>query len=85
MSTNKVFSFSRFGLVMKRDLMENWKTNLYRFLGPYAGFLMVILFCHMLECDYDSFANTMLSAFTLVLVFGGIYNASRIMENMSTQ
>ena len=85
MSTNNVFSFSRFGLVMKRDLMENWKTNLYRFLGPYTGFLMVILFCSMLKCDYDSFANTMLSAFTLVLVFGGIYNASHILENMNTQ
>ena len=85
MSTNRYFSFSRLGLVMKRDLMENWKTNLYRFLGPYAGFLMVILFCYMLECDYDSFANTMLSAFTLVLVFGGIYNASHILENMNTQ
>ena len=85
MSTNNVFSFSRLGLVMKRDLMENWKTNLYRFLGPYAGFLMVILFCYMLKCDYDSFAEIMLSAFTLVLVFGGIYNASRIMENMNTQ
>ena len=85
MSTNRYFSFSRLGLVMKRDLMENWKTNLYRFLGPYAGFLMVILFCYMLECDYDSFASTMLSAFTLVLVFGGIYNASHILENMNTQ
>ena len=85
MSTNRYFSFSRLGLVMKRDLMENWKTNLYRFLGPYAGFVMVILFCYMLECDYDSFASTMLSAFTLVLVFGGIYNASHILENMNTQ
>ncbi|MBQ8442106.1 MAG: hypothetical protein IJX29_01960 [Bacteroides sp.] len=85
MSTNNSFSFSRLGLVMKRDLMENWKKNLYRFLGPYAGFLMVILFCYMIECDFFSFKITMLSAFTLILVFGGAYTASSILENMNTQ
>ena len=85
MSTNRYFSFSRLGLVMKRELMENWKTNLYRLLGPYAGFLMVILFSYMVECDYNSFSTIMLSAFTLVLVFGGAFNASYIMESMNTQ
>ena len=85
MSTNNCFSFSRLGMVMKRDLMENGKKNLYRFLGPYAGFLLVILFCYMIKCDYFSFQTTMLSAFTLILVFGGYYTASSIMENMSTQ
>ena len=85
MSTNNCFSFSRLGLVMKRDLMENWKKNLYRFLGPYAGFLLVILFCYMIECDFSSFQTAILSAFTLILVFGGYYTASSIMENMDTQ
>ena len=85
MSTNNCFSFSRLGMVMKRDLMENGKKNLYRFLGPYAGFLLVILFCYMIKCDYFSFQTTMLSAFTLILVFGGYYTASSIMENMDTQ
>ena len=85
MSTNNTFSFSRLGLVMKRDLMENWKTNLYRFLGPYAGFLIVMLFCYMGDCDYATFAAVVLGAFTLVLFFGGAYNASLIMETMSTQ
>lgn len=85
MSTNNCFSFSRLGMVMKRDLMENGKKNLYRFLGPYAGFLLVILFCYMIKCDYFSFQTTILSAFTLILVFGGYYTASSIMENMSTQ
>ena len=84
MKTCQCFSFSRFALVMKRDFMENWKTNLYRFLGPYAGFLIVILFCYMADCDYESFAAIVLSAFTLVLFFGGAYNASLIMENMGT-
>ena len=85
MNTNGYFSFSRLGLVMKRDLMENWKANLYRFLGPYTGFLIVILFCYMLECDYESFRNIMLGAFTLILVFGGAFNASYIFENMNSQ
>ena len=85
MSTNNCFSFARLGLVMKRDLMENWKKNLYRFLGPYAGFLLVIICCYMIECDFSSFQTTILSAFTLILVFGGFYTASSIMENMDTQ
>ena len=85
MSTNNCFSFARLGMVMKRDLMENWKKNLYRFLGPYAGFLLVILFCYMIKSDFSAFQITMLSAFTLILVFGGFYTASSIMENMDTQ
>ena len=85
MSTNNTFSFARLALVMKRDFMENWKSNLYRFLGPYAGFLVVMLFCYMVECDYETFAAIVLSAFTLVLFFGGAYNASYIMETMNTQ
>ena len=85
MKTNQCFSFARLGLVMKRDLMENWKKNLYRFLGPYAGFLLVILFCYMIKCDYSSFRVTMWSAFIFILVLGGFYTASSIMENMDTQ
>ena len=85
MKTNQCFSFARLGLVMKRDLMENWKKNLYRFLGPYAGFLLVILFCYMIKCDYFSFRVTMWSAFIFILVLGGFYTASSIMENMDTQ
>ena len=85
MSTNNTFSFARLALVMKRDFMENWKTNLYRFLGPYAGFLIVMLFCYMGDCDYATFAAVVLGAFTLVLFFGGAYYASYIMETMNTQ
>ena len=85
MKTNQCLSFTRLGLVMKRDFMENWKKNLYRFLGPYAGFLLVILFCYTIGAHYSTFQATMISAFTLILVFGGIYTASGIMENMNTQ
>lgn len=37
MDTNKFFSFPRIAMVMKREIMENWKTNLYRLIGIYAG------------------------------------------------
>ena len=33
MDTNNFFSFSRIAMVMKREIMENWKTNLYRLIG----------------------------------------------------
>ena len=43
MNANRYFSFSRLALVMKRDFMENWKTNLYTFLGISLAFLLVYL------------------------------------------
>ena len=43
MNTNRYFSFSRLGLVMKRDLMENWKTNLWIFVGVFAAYLIAYL------------------------------------------
>lgn len=85
MDTNRYFSFTRLGYVMKRDFMENWKVNLYRFLGPYAGFLMVIFFCYMVDCDYSSFKGIMNVALTLVLICGGAFNASYILETMNTR
>ena len=86
MSTNNCFSFSRLGLVMKRDWMENWKTNLYRFLGPYAVILFVMLVCYMnMENNFEEFASIISGTFVSVLFFGGIFAASSIMENMNTQ
>ena len=41
MDTNNFFSFSRIAMVMKREIMENWKTNLYRLIGIYAAFALV--------------------------------------------
>ena len=88
MSTNNTFSFSRLGLVMKRDLMENWKVNLYRFLGPYA----VLLFAMLVGClradgmdDFREFSHVIFTMFTSILFLGSIYSASQIMETMDTQ
>lgn len=37
MDTNHFFSFSRIAMVMKREIIENWKKNLYAFIGLYAA------------------------------------------------
>ena len=71
---------------MKRDWMENWKTNLYRFLGPYAGFLLVMWVSGMNESNgFNSFADAISVAFFCVLFFGGSFTASYILESMNTQ
>lgn len=95
MDINQYFSFSRIGLVMKRDLMENWKTNLYRFLGPYAGFLLVMIFGYLNsesnyamnypERAFNNFANSVMSALLAILIIAGAYYASYVMETMRTQ
>ncbi|MBR5205480.1 MAG: hypothetical protein IKW32_09800 [Bacteroidaceae bacterium] len=88
MSTNNTFSFSRLGLVMKRDLMENWKANLYRFLGPYAVFLFAMLIGYVGAEDMDDFigySSIIFSTFTYLLLIGSAYSASQIMETMNTQ
>ena len=85
MKTCQCFSFSRLALVMKRDWMENWKTNLYRFLGPYAGMLFVMLICYMNEMvNFKEFANIIAGSFGCILFIGGTYYASYIMETMNT-
>lgn len=85
MNTNGYFSFSRLGLVMKRDLMENWKTNLYRLLGPYAGFLLVMWFSSMNMTNFSEFSDIVSVAFFSVLFFGGSFTASYVLETMNTQ
>ena len=86
MNTNRYFSISRLGLVMKRDLMENWNTNLYRFLGPYAAILFVMLVCYMNEMtNFKEFASIIAGSFGCILFIGGSYYASYIMETMNTQ
>ena len=85
MNANRYFSFSRLGLVMKRDFMENWKTNLYRFLGPYAIFLLVMWFSFMNMTNFNEFSDIVSATFFSVLFFGGSFTASYVLETMSTQ
>ena len=85
MNANRYFSFSRLGLVMKRDFMENWKTNLYRFLGPYTIFLLVMWFSSMNMTNFNEFSDIVSVTFFSVLFFGGSFTASYALETMNTQ
>ena len=51
MDTNNFFSFSRIAMVMKREIMENWKTNLYRLIGIYAAFALVMIL-HIVDNEF---------------------------------
>ena len=94
MNTKSYFSFSRLALVMKRDLMENWKMNLYIFLGFFLAFLGVYLFQMYDYSDYDgiptayqveryiSHHTETFSIITSCLLF---YFASESMRNMRTK
>ena len=95
MTTNMNFSFTRLMAVMKRDMMENWKTNLYRFIGVYTGAAMAFLFGmygilssnrgETAEEQYTSFCSTFHSILTFVTFFYLMICASRIMEVMNTK
>ena len=41
MKTNRYFSFSRFGLLLKHDLLENWKSYVRAFCIIFLGALVV--------------------------------------------
>ena len=85
MNANRYFSFSRLGLVMKRDFMENWKTNLYRFLGAYCGFLILMFIGYLSADSFISFSELVYRGYASVLIIGGFFWASIIMEPMNTQ
>ena len=93
MDTNKFFSFPRIAMVMKREIMENWKTNLYRLIGIYAGFLLVMVFTMSKQASsysdpqvaFQHYCSNVLGAFVLIIGIFGIVYAANIMENMITK
>ena len=86
MNTNRCFSFSRLGLVMKRDFMENWKTNLYTFLGISLAFLLVyLLYMNDSNGSSNGFINDHAGAFASITSFLLVYFASETMKNMRTK
>ena len=95
MNTKSYFSFSRLALVMKRDLMENWKMNLYTFLGIFLAFLGVYLF-QMYDFSVpfhgavsyqtvDRYISEHAVAFAGIIVCLLFYFASETMRNMRTK
>ena len=93
MNTNQHFSFLRMAMVMKRDLMENWKKNLYMFLGIFLVFLGMYLLI-MNEYDYkrydaylavERYIESYVSAFSVITLFFLLYFSSEMMKHMRTK
>lgn len=93
MDTNNFFSFSRIALVLKREIMENWKTNLYRFIGIYAAFLTSVAvimlkmsgerwYLENADIAFSRFCGSADSCFALIFGLLSLIYASGIMENM---
>ena len=94
MNTNNYFSFSRLWLVMKRDLMENWKTNLYVFIGIFGAYLLSYLvsmsrFNEILYLErvpsFDQYSKSHWSFFGSCAIALLLYFASHTMKNMKTK
>ena len=92
MDTNNFFSFSRIAMVMKREIMENWKTNLYRLIGIYAAFALVMIL-HMWtmssgrssQISFTAYCSNIMGAFVFIIGIASIAYAANIMENMITK
>lgn len=82
------FSFSRLVSVIKRDLVENWKTNLYRILTCYIIFGLIFIFMmygmnHSSEgYFYERFCGNVVYIGLNIYMY---YFASLILEPMRTK
>ncbi|WP_455672091.1 hypothetical protein [Phocaeicola sp.] len=92
MDNNNFFSFPRVTMVMKREIMENWKTNLYRFIGLYAAFalVMVLNMWGMIsgssaQISFNAYCSNVMGSFIFIIGIAAIVYASNIMENMITK
>lgn len=92
MDTNKFFSFLRIAMVMKREIMENWKTNLYRLIGIYAAFALVMVLTMSKQVTYSDsqmafqhYCSNIMGTFAFIIGIFGIVYAANIMENMITK
>lgn len=96
MDMNNFFSFPRIVMVMKREIMENWKANMLRLIGLYAAFAIPMLL-FMLKISNESrwldnpdwalgdFCQSMMSTFMIIIGIVAFVYASNIMENMITK
>lgn len=92
MDNNNFLSFPRIAMVMKREIMENWKTNIFRFIGLYAAFASVMIgnmwgVSHdNVSADPDMYFNqyctVIMGAFAFIIGIISLVYAANIMENM---
>lgn len=92
----KTFSMTRVQHIMRRDLIENWKSNLYGLLGIFAAcFFPMLGFLWSAErwteegypevYSFDRFCGNMLGIISMVVSVAMIYYASRIMKCMDNK
>lgn len=90
------FSMTRIQHIMRRDLIENWKSNLYGLLGIFAAcFFPMLGFLWSAErwteegypevYSFERFCGNMLGIIGLVVSVAMIYYASRIMKCMDNK
>lgn len=86
------FSMARVRNIMQRDLIENWKSNLYGLLGIFAAFFFPML--GLLQSaeegfpevySFHRFCGNMLGVIGMVVSFAMIFYASRIMKCMDSK
>ena len=86
---NNSFSFSRVGLLIKRDVVENWKTFLFFTLVLSVIFLFVMFKSAWVtpagEEAYLTYSLTTLNGYKTVFTYYNIFVFSGIMANMQTQ
>ena len=90
------FSMTRVQYIMRRDLIENWKSNLYGLLGIFAAcFFSMLGFLWSAErwteesypevYSFERFCGNMLGIISMVVSVAMIYYASRIMKCMDNK
>ena len=90
------FSMTRVQHIMRRDLIENWKSNLYGLLGIFAAcFFPMLGFLWSAErwteegypevYSFERFCGNMLGIISMVVSVAMIFYASRIMKCMDNK
>lgn len=80
------FSLSRLCIVAKRDIMENWKKNLYNCLTLYAILASALVFTMLrLHGVYEKIPNGFWVCMALVAFGGWAVVLSNVMEPMATK
>lgn len=90
------FSMARVRNIMRRDWIENWKSNLYGLLGIFAAFFFPMLGLLWSAEDwvetgfpevysFHRFCGNMLGVIGMVVSFAMIFYASRIMKCMDSK
>ncbi|MBR5802959.1 MAG: hypothetical protein IKY31_01255 [Bacteroidaceae bacterium] len=86
---NNSFSFGRVGLLIKRDVVEKWKTFLFLTLALFLVFLFMMYAYSWIPFEvmsgYESFSLSVLNGCTTVFTYYSIFVFSGIMVNMRMQ